>query len=280
MYKSIALAIIVLAASSSRAPASTPTISVSGSIDASNVMHINPASVSWTRNTGVGPTALTVNGTPWNPTAQPTLSLPPGPLIPSPLSDYFVHTAVSAGRELANAQIVGSEVQLFFDDTNNGPDNYAATVSFTPKPPPTLTPSATLHITADIDGSDTLRITNTNATWIHNAWDPPSNVKLNGIPWNTVTTPTLANSGSTTFLPPGVDLSTVAFTKTTGRDTSTYQLFSDHLDVYFADDFLGAGPYDDTLSFGSVPEPTMLAPLAFATMMFVRAARRGPRQER
>jgi hypothetical protein len=197
--KSVVFAIVVVAGCS-LALAATPTLSVSGSIDASNVMHINTGSVSWTHNTGVGPTALTVNGTPWNPTAQPTLNLPP-PLIPSPLSGYFVHTSVSSGASWPTRRSPAAKSCSFSTTPTNGADNYSAVVSFTAKPPPTLTPSATLHITGSIDGSDTLRITNASATWIHNAWDPPSNVMLNGMAWNTVSNPTLPNSGATTFLP-------------------------------------------------------------------------------
>jgi hypothetical protein len=121
-------------------------------------------------------------------------------------------------------------------DTQGGADNYSIAVSFDPKSAPVLSTPATLHITGNIDGSDLLRISRTGATWIHNYFDAPSNVTINGMPWDTVNNPTLPNSGATTFLPPGVDLSTVAFTKDAGRDAATYQLFPDHIDVYFADD--------------------------------------------
>jgi hypothetical protein len=66
--------------------------------------------------------------------------------------------------------------------------------------------------------------------------------------------PKWANAGATHFLAAGVDLSTVVFKKNAGRDTATYQLFADHIDVYFADNPSGAGDYDVTLTFGSVKE--------------------------
>ena len=50
--------------------------------------------------------------------------------------------------------------------------------------------------------------------------------------WDTVNQPTLPDSGATAFLPAGVNLSSVVFSKNAGRDTATYQLFPDHIDVY------------------------------------------------
>lgn len=60
------------------------------------------------------------------------------------------------------------------------------------------------------------------------------------------------------------------FTKNEGRDTATYQLFSNHIDVYFADNPEGAGVYDVTLTFGAVPEPGSLAILAGVIPLLAR----------
>ena len=150
------------------------------------------------------------------------------------------------------------QVLIHFDDTPNGADNYQVQVGFTPKPAPIISPAATLHIVATIDGSDVLQISNSGATWIHKYWNNPSNVSLNGIAWDTVDDPTLPNSGATAFLPADVDLSTVVFTKSAGRDTATYEVFPNYIDVFFADNPVGSDVYDVTLNFGSVPEPSSL----------------------
>ena len=102
-----------------------------------------------------------------------------------------------SGRDVANAQIENGHLFIDFADTPNGADNYSIQVSFTPKPPPVVSPSATLHISANVDGSDVLHITNSSATWSHGFWGDPTNVTLNGTPWDTVNNPTLPNSGST-----------------------------------------------------------------------------------
>lgn len=262
-------AILLLLSAHSQA---TPTIEVAGSVDGSAIMQINDDSVSWTNTYFNTPTALTVNGTPWDPSTNSSISVP-GPLLPpGPLSDYVVSTDVLSGRDVANAQVVSGQLLLYFADTPNGADNYDAVVSFTPRPPPVPSPTATLHIVATIDGSDTLQITDTGLTWVHNFWNEPSDVTVNGTPWDTVADPTLPDSGPTAFLPAGVDLSSVVFTKNAGRDTATYQLFSNQIDVYFADNPLGSGVYDVTLTFGSVPEPASLA--IFSALIPLLARRR------
>jgi len=209
---------------------------------------VNPTSVSWTNTFGVTPTSMLVNGQPWNPSANPSASMT-GPLVPNDLSNYLVHTQVVSGRDIANAQIVNNQLTVFFADTPNGQDNYQIQVSFTSKPRPIASTPATIHIVGTIDGSDVLQITNTGATWTHGFWGAPKNVSLNGIAWDTVTQPTLPNSGGTAFLPAGVDLSTVQFTKNSGRDTATYQLLPNSLNVYFGDSQLGSSTYDVTLTF-------------------------------
>jgi hypothetical protein len=234
--------------------ADPPSFTVSGSIDGSGVMPVNPDSVSWDNLYFQTPTALNVNGTAWDPATNPSMDIS-GPLVPSDPQDYFVSTDQISGRGIANAQIVNDQVMVFYADTPNGSDNYQIQVSFTPKPPPVPSPSATIQISGMIDGTDVVQITNAGATWIHEDRNAPTDVTLNGIPWDTVDDPTLPNSGATTFLPAGVDLSTVQFTKDEGRDTATYQLFSNSIDVYFGDNPSGSSQYSATLAFGSVPEP-------------------------
>jgi hypothetical protein len=257
----------------SRVAVAAPIITFSGSVDGSGTLTVNSNSVSWSNLYFQTPTSVLINGTSWDPLAQPTLPLA-GPLIPSDLSDYFVTTTVTSGRDLAVAEIVSNQVLIHFDDTPNGADNYQVQVGFTPKPPPIISPVATLHIVATIDGSDVLQISNSGATWIHKYWNNPSNVSLNGNAWDTVSDPTLPNSGATAFLPTDVDLSTVVFTKNAGRDTATYEVFPNYIDVFFADNPVGGDAYDVTLNFGSVPEPSSLVLCAASLMLVARGRSR------
>src|SRR5271170_6650356 len=249
-YRILACAILFMLCSHVRA---ATTIDVAGSIDGSGILQVNNNSVSWSNVYQPPPTSLTVNGTQWNPSANPTMNLT-GPLLPpDSLSNYFVGTRILAGGDIANAQIVNGKLLIYFDYTHGGADNYHIKVTFRPRPTPVPSPSAALDVSGYIDGSDTLEIRTSGFTWIHNYWSDPIHVSINERPWDTVDDPTLPNSGATAFLPDGVDLSSVVFIKNKGRDTATYQLFPDHIDVYFGDDPDGAGFYDVRLSFGHKP---------------------------
>jgi hypothetical protein len=176
MWKAFSILCVVVPCANAFA---TPILSVSGPIDGSGVMHVDPAGVSWNNLYYNTPTALVVDGTAWNPSAQPSLNLP-GPLLPDDLSSYFVNTKVISGREIANAQIINNQLQIFYADTSLGSDDYSIQVSFTPKPPPAPSPSGTLHIVGMIDGTDTLEIRPSGLTWTHGFWAEPSGVTVNG----------------------------------------------------------------------------------------------------
>jgi hypothetical protein len=55
-----------------------------------------------------------------------------------------------------------------------------------------------------------------------------------------------------------------------GRDTATYQIFPNCVDVYFADNPPGTSTHDVTLNFRSVPEPVGVVWIAGAGLMLMR----------
>jgi hypothetical protein len=258
----IAFAIIVAACTQAYA---TPTITISGQIDGSDAVEIDPSSATWTHTQWGSPANVVANGLAWDTVGHPTIALS-GPLLPPDLANYLVTTTVVSGRDVAVARPESGHVLLQFADTPNGPDNYQVQVSFTPKPVTGPSPDATLHIGGNIDGSDVVRITASGAIWLHGQWGTPTGAFLDGMAWDTVAQPTIANSGATAFLPIGVDFSTAVLTENSGRDVSSYEAFSDHIDVVFADNQLGAGFADVTLHFGSAPEPATSALLVVASL--------------
>src|SRR4051794_2548940 len=59
-----------------------------------------------------------------------------------------------------------------------------------------------LTFRGQIDGSDQIKISPTQATWRHSYWDmPPEPVTLNGISWDPREQRALKNEGKTRFLP-------------------------------------------------------------------------------
>jgi hypothetical protein len=116
--------------------------------------------------------------------------------------------------------------------------------------PANPSPAATLKIRAQIDGSDRLKITTNAATWTHLAYSPPRAVRLNDVAWDLAATNVLANSGTNTFLPAGIDFSTARIVHREGRDLVTLWTDADAMWVTFADNPNGADAYEVEISFG------------------------------
>jgi hypothetical protein len=108
-----------------------------------------------------------------------------------------------------------------------------------------------LKIVARIDGSDEVRITRTEATWVHKHWGwPESPVMINDREWRIDQNPVLKNSGETRFLPDGLDFKNARLTKTRGRDTAALETSADRLVVYLADSPNGSDLYEVVIEFG------------------------------
>jgi hypothetical protein len=107
-----------------------------------------------------------------------------------------------------------------------------------------------LKIAAEIDGSDCLRITATEARWDHKLWGGPANVMLNDVAWSIQQTNVLQNAGANLFLPSGVDFSTARIVSRKGRDLATLWAEEDGLWVSFADSPNGSDHYELEIAFG------------------------------
>jgi hypothetical protein len=207
--------------------------------------------ISITANAGYS----TVNGSPWNPseknfitTTGAVMFLPPQYSLRSPRLEPV------AGRDVVALERTNDVLIVYLDDTPSGAAPYEFSIHFPqeePKPEP-VRPStpATLKITAQIDGSDLLKITAAEATWIHRFYDFPSAVKLNGVAWNLRQTNVLVNAGTNRFLPSGVNFSTAKIVARKGRDLATMWAGNDALWVNFADNPNGADAYELEISFG------------------------------
>jgi hypothetical protein len=235
------------------------TIDFSGRIDGGDSIHVTPALAVWTHTQFSPPGTVLFDGLAWQPQVQSSLSAQGTPFIPSDLTDYRVNVVKTAGRDQVAAEISGNDVIVHIDDTPNGDDQYAFQVVLTPQTHKVPTAQTLLHVQGTIDGSDRVVIRDTGATLQHFFWDLPT-FTLNGVPWNAAAQSTMPNSGATQFLPNAVDFSTATFVKNSGRDLASFEVFDDRVELIFADNPLGAGNYDVTLSFSSpVPEPTSLA---------------------
>jgi len=78
---------------------------------------------------------------------------------------------------------------------------------------------AILRVSCTIDGSDIIRITQDEATWIHVEWQSPTEANLAGVAWNPSVQTRLANQGESTYLSAEVDFSSADLRNVRGRGT-------------------------------------------------------------
>jgi hypothetical protein len=107
-----------------------------------------------------------------------------------------------------------------------------------------------LKISAQVDGSDCIKITAGEAVLEHKTHKLPVNVSVNGIAWDVPRTRVLKNDGATKFLPDGVDFSTAKIVSRKGRDLATAWGEKDALWVRFADNPGASDSYEIEIAFG------------------------------
>ena len=199
--------------------------------------------------------AVTINDAQWNPREKTFLtSTGAVTFLPEQYSLEDAHLEIIGGRDVIALERTNSALIVYLDDTQPGAAEYEFKIHFHPvavKPANThASPAATLKIAAQIDGSDSLKITAREATWEHKAWSPPGVVRLNDIAWDLSQTNVLMNAGTNTFLPSDVDLSTARIVSRKGRDVGTMWADAEALWIQFADNPNGADDYELELSFG------------------------------
>lgn len=112
-----------------------------------------------------------------------------------------------------------------------------------------------LHIVADIDGSDRMSVSPREIFWVHRHWDWPNLVKINDIEWSPRLSPTLGERAKDDLIAVPVDFSTARMEVRQGRDTAVLEKFDDHLLIHFADSPNGRATYDLTITFDRTDAP-------------------------
>lgn len=207
--------------------------------------------VNWDWPQGV----VTINGSEWTPQAKNFLTtIGPEAFLPESFSLESVELDVIQGRDVVALERTNNALIVYLDDTPVGAGAYEFKIHFHPiarnPAPPSASAVATLKIGARIDGSDCLKLTATEASWEHKAWSYPSQVTLNGIPWDIVLENVRKNEGTNRFLPSGVDFSTARIVGRKGRDLATMWADENGILVWFADNPGGDDAYELEISFG------------------------------
>jgi len=199
--------------------------------------------------------AVTVNGSQWQPWEKNFMTTTGAvAFLPAEYSLASVRLEVIEGRDVITLERTNNALCVWLDDTPVGAAPYEFKIHFYPAPkaPARIrsSPVATLKIAARVDGSDQFKITAKEATLTHKAWGLPEAVKLNDVSWDVGCTNRLANAGTNTFLPPGIDFSTAKIVQRQGRDLATLWADDEALWVTFADNPNGADDYELQISFG------------------------------
>jgi hypothetical protein len=199
--------------------------------------------------------AVAVNRARWDPRQKNYLTTAGSAKF---LSESYSLEAVSLevlnGRDVVALERTNNALVVHLNDTPNGAGEYDFKIHFRPagvEPAKSGTSAAArLKIAAEIDGSDCLKITATEATWRHKNWGWPEYVWMNDVQWWPQQTNVLQNADTEVFLPPSVDLSTARIISRKGRDLSTMWAEKDAVWVWFADNPNGSDWYEMELSFG------------------------------
>jgi len=232
-----------------------------GTIDGSDRILLTREGASWEHaNWGWPRDGVRVNGTKWNPHEKNYMTTSGGALF---LADRYsledANLELINGRGLVSLERGTNSMIVYLDDIENGSGEYEFKVRFHQRGREAahkISPSATLKISARVDGYETFRITKSEATWIHGARAFPGQVKLNGLLWPVQETNVLKNEADTAYLDKAVDFSTARIVSRKGRDVATLWADADALWVRFADNPNGADLYELEIEFGDAGNTT------------------------
>jgi hypothetical protein len=201
------------------------------------------------------PEPVEVNDTKWNPAQKNYMSTAGlGKFLPESFSLEAADLNVIKGRDVVALERTQKGLIVYLDDTPLGASEYEFNVTFPSAAPkleePHASVAAHLKISAWVSGSDVIKITGEAAVLEHKTFDLPSDVTVNGIPWNVRQEKVLKNEGATQFLADGVGFSTARIVSRKGRDLATAWGAKDTLWVHFADNPNGSDTYEIEIAFG------------------------------
>jgi len=236
----------------------TPTEAVfhfTGEVDGSDRIVIKRQGAFWEHVHWRWPGKVTVNTSEWHPMEKNFLtSTGAVSFLPERYSLAAVKLEVIQGRDIIALERGNDALIVYLDDTPSGAAPYEFKLHFHPAAASVshlrASTAATLKISAQIDGSDRLKITARDATWTHLARSRPAAVKLNDVPWDVNRINALLNAGTNAFLPSGIDFSTARIVHRSGRDLATLWADDDAVWVTFADNPNGWDTYELEIAFG------------------------------
>jgi hypothetical protein len=236
-------------------PALPIVLEVDAMIDGGDTLNIAPGGVSWVHNTYKWPTEIRINGVNFD---------------PHELADHGGTTLEKIGlgeADLSSAEVIGRRgrctvamektdggIAIHYSDPLAGAGPYWIKIGFERKSGAQKAAMATLpvdaaylDVKATIGGSEVLTITPEAMEWRHVADWLPSNVMVDGKPWNMRTPLGLESLGLA-----GVDLSSAQVVEKSGRDTVVMEPESKKVVIYLADSVGSPGDYEIKIGFAKL----------------------------
>jgi hypothetical protein len=250
------LEFVATAPLSSRLSNGNAVLHFKGRVDGSDKILVTRDGALWDHvNWSYPPEPVSINGTRWNPEKKNYLSsIGAVKFLPESFSLESVELEVIKGRDVVALERTSKGLMVYLDDTPIAADEYEFNIFFHPAgPKPAEARSsavARLKIAAWVSGSDCIKITAGEAVLEHKTYNLPSNLTVNGIPWDVRQSKVLKNEGAARFLPDGVDFSTARIVSRSGRDLATAWGDADALWVRFADNPNGSDNYEIEIAFG------------------------------
>lgn len=107
-----------------------------------------------------------------------------------------------------------------------------------------------IHIIAEIDGCDTLQISETDGFWVHHSFAWPTSVKINSLDWNPKAKPKFAQAGTSQLFAGKIDFLTAKLSVKKGRGSVELKKEIDRIQIRFDDYAAGSDIYEVVVSFG------------------------------
>ncbi|QDT49025.1 Serine/threonine-protein kinase PknB [Symmachiella dynata] len=108
---------------------------------------------------------------------------------------------------------------------------------------------AELHLKLILDGKEELRLYKTHLKWTHRAWGWPSQLTINGVPWNPDKLPVSTDPRFVDLLSKAVSFENATVKKNSGRGRVTIKKSKDWCVIYMNDAKNGSRHYDITVRF-------------------------------
>ncbi len=215
-------------------------------VDGLETIQIGPEGIIWNHLRYEAVDVVSLNGRTWKPSEVNLVDLR-SDFNGKQISWQDTEIERISGRDIVALEKLNGSAAIHVYDTPWGAAEYEFVVRLfgSKRARPSKAPATRLTISAFIDGTDELTISATGAHWVHKQWGEPSNVRIAGERWDTVT----VSNWEKALVPAGIDFSRARLISKSGRGFINLEARGNDLVVSFADDGDGGADYEVEIGF-------------------------------